>query len=323
MVGASASPSTFPTNYGASGTVVGVGIENGLNYFDLRFSGTASLTSVDLFFPETTTGIPALTGQVWSQSVYLKFVSGTDLPNSNQITALMFELNSSGVFVASAGANNSTITSTLTRYNLTATLAGGASTAFVRPIYRFPATIGQFYDFTIRVAAPQMEVGGFASTWIPTSGATATRIADSFSRPNIFTNNLVTSSGGTWFLEFRVTSISRDNGNSIRIGDSSSAFSIVAGISAYSFILSKIIGGAATNIYFSFLGTNAFVKVAIKWNGTTADVFANGTKVVSATAFTPTNLPDLIGSFGTPIFIEQMALWGTPLTDAQCQEITL
>jgi hypothetical protein len=61
----------------------------------------------------------------------------------------------------------------------------------------------------------------------------------------------------------------------------------------------------------------------MKWNGSTADVFVNGTKVVSATSFTATNMEFLNGQ-GTdvPKFISQMDLFPTPLTDAECIALT-
>jgi len=169
----------------------------------------------------------------------------------------------------------------------------------------------------------QLELGAYPTTIIPTTTASATRIADSFSRNNIYTNGLITSSGGTWFVQFRVQSnAQRDNSNALRIGDANNSFDISGSTSGYGFIVGKVVSATYSNILFSNLGASAFVKLAIKWNGTTADVFANGTKVVSATSFTPTDLPNLSGSFGSALFIQAMGLHPTPLTDAQCIELT-
>jgi hypothetical protein len=64
-------------------------------------------------------------------------------------------------------------------------------------------------------------------------------------------------------------------------------------------------------------------KIAIKWNGSTADVFVNGTKVVSATSFTATNMEFLYGQASdVPKFIQQMALYPSPLSDANCIALT-
>jgi hypothetical protein len=65
------------------------------------------------------------------------------------------------------------------------------------------------------------------------------------------------------------------------------------------------------------------VKVAIKWNGTAADVFVNGVKVVTSSAFTATSLQFLAGTgVDAPKFINQSSLFPVPLTDDQCIEIT-
>jgi hypothetical protein len=175
----------------------------------------------------------------------------------------------------------------------------------------------------IAIFGAQLELGAYATTYIPTTTASATRIADSFSRNNIYTNGLITSSGGTWFVQFRVQSnAQRDNSNALRIGDANNSFDISGSTSGYGFIVGKVVSATYSNILFSNLGASAFVKLAIKWNGTTADVFANGTKVVSATSFTATDLPNLSGSFGSALFIQAMGLHPTPLTDAQCIELT-
>jgi hypothetical protein len=64
-------------------------------------------------------------------------------------------------------------------------------------------------------------------------------------------------------------------------------------------------------------------KLAIKWNGATADVFENGVKVVTATAFTATALEDLRTFVTTnTYFINSMALFPTALTDTQCIALT-
>jgi hypothetical protein len=84
--------------------------------------------------------------------------------------------------------------------------------------------------------------------------------------------------------------------------------------------INKNVAGSQSSL---FSTTTDTVKIAIKWNGTSADVFANGTKVVSATAFTTTNMEFLAAS-GTqvPTFIQAMALYPTPLSDSDCTTLT-
>jgi hypothetical protein len=85
------------------------------------------------------------------------------------------------------------------------------------------------------------------------------------------------------------------------------------------YLLIKELRVVKPNIY----TTTDHVKVAIKWNGTTADVFVNGIKVVSATSFTTTDMEFFRWNGGdVSKYIKQMALFPTPLSDAECIALT-
>ena len=325
MTGASTSPSTIPTNWvitlgGVTATVVGLGSENGLPYIDIRFNGTATATSVNVNF-ESTTQITASNGQSWTSSFWIKEVSASAPPISyrNAIT----ERDSVGSTLA--GSNQTiAISSTLNRNAFTRTNTN-ASTARINNSLSMTLTVGSSYDFTVRIASPQMELGAYSTTWIPTTTASATRVADSFSRDNIYTNGLITSSGGTWFVELRGNvSYTRDAfSNGLRISDSSSTvnngFEIRNG-ATIPLIITKRIAGVSTTLIGTVTSTT---KIAIKWNGSTCDVFLNGVKEVAGSLFTTTNMEFLVGGAeDVPKFIQQMALYPTPLTDAQCQTLT-
>jgi hypothetical protein len=205
MVGAVAgTPGTLPTNWsnslgGLTQTIVGVGSEGGVNYIDFRFNGTAIGTSL-LVFLDTTTSISASNGQSWTLSNYIKLVSAPSGASSYNL--VMHERTIAGAYVTE-GSTAISPTSTLSRFTYTRTLAGGVTIAFVQPIFRANLSIGTAYDFTIRIAAPQMELGAYATSYIPTTSASVTRNADVISRGNIFTNGLITANGGTWFVELR------------------------------------------------------------------------------------------------------------------------
>jgi hypothetical protein len=328
MVGAVAgSPGTLPTNWivGGSGgltqTIVGLGTENGLQYMDVRFNGTAAGVQL-LVSSEGTAQIVASNGQTWTNSFYFKSIEAPTPPNSyNLFTIQRVSGVSGGAFTQAF-----TPTSTLARYAQTSTLTN-ALTTHVQPYFLGSLTIGATYDFTIRIAAPQMELGAYATTFIPTTTASATRVADSFSRNNIYTNGLITSSGGTWFVELRGNvAYTRDGtANAIGIGDSNTLLTnsfIIRNSSstASRFGIVKRVGGTLSVL---FTTTTDTVKIAIKWNGSTADVFVNGTKQVSATAFTATNMEFLQGDGSQqPAFIQAMALYPTPLSDTDCTTIT-
>lgn len=174
----------------------------------------------------------------------------------------------------------------------------------------------------------QLEAGAYATSYIPTTTASVTRNADSITRNNIFTNGLITAAGGTWFVELR------NNVDLIRAGSSGGIFintgTVALGGSGFLFrnptsssqkiSIVKYISGTALTLY-DTLTTN--VKAAIKWNGSTADVFVNGVKEVSATAFSITAMENLIAEGNNRnLHINEMALFPTPLTDAQCLALT-
>jgi hypothetical protein len=173
----------------------------------------------------------------------------------------------------------------------------------------------------------QLEIGAsYATSYIPTTTASVTRNADIITRNNIYTNGLITAAGGTWFVELRNNiSRTRDAVGGIWIGDNTTAGTLgntlvfrSGGLGRLS--IGKTIAGSFTSLFTTATDT---CKIAIKWNGTTADIFENGVKVIAATAFTPTNLDFLVGN-GTdvPKYINEMALFPTPLTDEQCSILT-
>jgi hypothetical protein len=169
----------------------------------------------------------------------------------------------------------------------------------------------------------QLEAGAYATSYIPTTSASVTRNADQISRGNLFTNGILTASGGTWFMEIRNNLVyTRDNSNVNINLDDSSGFNngfLLRNTGTGRLSIQKTILGSGTFLY---LTTTDLTKIAIKWNGVTADVFANGVKVVSATAFTTTNLQNILTQMQVPVFINQMALFPTPLTDTQCIALT-
>ena len=175
------------------------------------------------------------------------------------------------------------------------------------------------------VTKAQLEAGAYPTSYIPTTSATVTRVADTFSRNNIFTNGLISASGGTWFVEIENNlAYTRDGLSTGLFIDSNinaftNGFNIrnTGGVNSR-LVLSKwypLIGGL--NI---FTTTTDRVKLAITWSATTANVFVNGVKVVTNTAFLPTsNIQHLscINSLNVPFYIKQMWLENVPMTDVQ------
>lgn len=326
-------PGTLPTNWVSQSTagltlqVASVGTQNGLDYVDIRYSGTATGTTIRLFW-EANNQIVAADGQVWTSSFYTS-ISGSALPSTYRLGVQTNTI--AGTSVSSIVATpNITQSTTLTRYDRVMTLPGGATVARAQPGIYVTIVNGQSYDFTIRIAAPQFEFGAYATTYINTTNAAATRLGDYFRRSNIRTNGLISASGGTWYVELRgnVSLIAESATSGFWLGtnlftdNSNGTLYFRQGGGSQRTGIWKYEGGAGTSLYST---TSENVKLAIKWNGTTADIFANGTKVVSATSFTATNMEFLAiasAGIGRTFFIQAMALYSTPLSDADCTLIT-
>jgi hypothetical protein len=173
----------------------------------------------------------------------------------------------------------------------------------------------------------QIEVSTYPTSYIPTTSATVTRNADNIARNNVFTNNLITANGGTWFIDLRNNlSLTREaftGGlflNTGTVSNTNNGFLFRTSTSPARMTINKIVSGTLTQLY-QLLTNNS--KIAIKWDGTTADVFVDGVKVVTATAFTTTAMENLITD-GTNRAIQynSMLLAPTPLTDEQCIALT-
>ena len=172
----------------------------------------------------------------------------------------------------------------------------------------------------------QLEVGTYPTTYIPTTSTTVTRIGDTFSRSNIYTDGVITSGGGTWLVELlNNVSVTRDSSDvGLFIGSSSNGvtgdcLAIRSNVPAR-LAITKRLAGTQTGLYTTTTDT---AKIAIKWDGTNADVFVNGTKVVSATAFAATNM-EFFRGLGADVtkYIAQNKFYNQPLSDAECISLT-
>ncbi len=193
MTGAAVgTPGTVPTNWfwalagGLASSVIGTGIEAGIDYIDFRVFGTPSGGSSGIRF-ETATGVPAAAGQTWAASAFVRRVAGSEA----NISAI--RCNFLGITTGSAGTtDNFSGASVLgalggaslaaVRASLVATLAD-ATTAYLRPQILLEHAVGSPIDITLRIGLPQLEQGRAPTSPIKTSGATVTRAADLASSP--------------------------------------------------------------------------------------------------------------------------------------------
>jgi hypothetical protein len=326
MVGAVAgSPGAAPTNWatatsGLTQTIVGIGIESGLQYIDLRFNGTSTGNTVTIQQEGVLTAAAAV-GQTWSSSVYSKIISAPTPPVSYQIR--LREGTSGGSFVAD-GLQTFVPTSSLQRFVYTRTNTG-ATTAFLQPSIVININSGATYDFTIRIAAPQMELGAYATTFIPTTTAAVTRLADSASKTGV--SSLIGQTEGTLFAEVNMRNLvngariltinngATDNRAMLFYTSGSLTFGVNSGG-----VTSATIGFPTT--------TQGSYKLAASYKQNDFVFYVNGTQVGTDTSgATPLSLSridvgnELVFNFLSDT-IAQAALFRTRLTNAQLAQLT-
>ena len=163
MVGAVAgTPGTLPTNWvkstaGLEPSIVGVGVENGINYIDFRFAGTPSaITAQTITFESPSLVITV--GETWTSSAFVKLVSG-GLTNTSVISLRLMD---------EPGATNFTPGATLTRIVNVRTSTSTSANTRLRWSYIDTVTP---VDFTLRIGLPQLELGSVATAPQLNSGA--------------------------------------------------------------------------------------------------------------------------------------------------------
>ncbi|WP_454735357.1 phage head spike fiber domain-containing protein [Cupriavidus necator] len=230
MVGvALGSPGTLPTGWwgenigGLTRTIVATGTEYGLPYIDVRVSGTTSTTYHNFHFGAVT-DTTAVSGQTWTFSLFAKLIAGS-LANISTLGIVLGERDGASAYLTS-GSANTPLTSALTRYTNTRTLAN-ASTAYVEPWFVLNFASGVSIDATFRLSAPQLEQGGFATSPILTTNAQVTRAADV---PAVGTlPPWFNPSEGTLYAEFVSLSTTAAIGMSLHDGTSQQAINIGRG----------------------------------------------------------------------------------------------
>ena len=167
----------------------------------------------------------------------------------------------------------------------------------------------------IFVYGAQLEASSHATSYIPTTSSSATRVADVYSRSlsNIasgtayinITDNVALGSVGTHLYgPFSITGaslglhLSRPNNQRLRLWTQASA---------------NVFQTTVTNL-----------KLAITWDGTNVNVYQNGVKVVTNYAYALTNVNNLFSSTSleSSATISEIVLFNSVLTDAECISLT-
>ena len=202
-------PSTPPTNWGLSATtngisqaIIGTGTENGIAYIDIQISGTASATATHTPVNfDGFTQIVASSGQAWSGSSFLK-ITGGSLTNFTLCALRIRQGTAAGAFVASTDTNVSNYTDNLNGNRQTVVLSSAAATTErVTLLIQVGYNSGSAVDITLRIGLPQLELGAFATSVIPTTTTALTRSADDASMTGTNFSDWFNAAEGTLFVE--------------------------------------------------------------------------------------------------------------------------
>jgi hypothetical protein len=209
MVGAVAgTPGTLPTNWSASDAIggelyrqiVGAGTQNGINYIDIRYSGTVTGARIASIFPEAAFGISASASQVWTGSGYFAIVGGS-LANIATLRLQTDSYSAAPALRNTAGLVDiqSQISSALTRYSWSGTTASGDVTS-VRSYFSIVTATSGAIDITLRIGLPQLELGTFVTSPIATTTTAVTRPAD------LLSFNTEVPSSGSLYIDAEASS---------------------------------------------------------------------------------------------------------------------
>ena len=329
-------PGTLPTNWsvassvsGLSSQIIGTGTESGIAYIDIKWTGTPSANGTIQHTFESNTNTAAVSGQSWTSAVYQRLVGGV-IPGTTSL--LVVERSVANSFLASSSTNVTVTDSALINQRLAhSRTLNNALTAYVNSRLDVSVVSGVAVDFTFRIGLPQLELGAFATSVIPTTSATATatRSADVASITAANFSSWYNQTEGTVFAASSIGSSSYAGGVLWDIG-SAGAF----GTSAYTnwngsqWTLNP--GSAPMNLS-SIVTTSAFAANAAALKGNDSVLAANGLigAVDSSCSMpaSPTTL--LIGKGGwsgaTNWFngtIRRLTYWPTRLANSTLQSIT-
>ena len=268
-------------------------------------------------------------GIEYTNSCYIKNVDATssNLLIRNASSAVSSLLNWSGSVLSSI--TNTTGITTFTDegngwYRIISTYTSIEATQ--RP--RIYPAIGTA-NTSVYIWGAQLEVGSYATSYIPTSGTTVTRNQDIFTRDGI--SSLINSPEGVLFVEMAALS---DDGTSrdISVSDGTSAnYARISLSNAVGNIEYNVVVGSSTQAS----GTSAmtqtnFNKIAVKWKVNDFALWVNGSEVLtelSGTSFSSSTLTTLNfdrGSGTNPLYakVKQLQVYDTALTDEQLLQLT-
>ncbi|MCF8533052.1 MAG: hypothetical protein K9G48_08620 [Reyranella sp.] len=265
---------------GLTRQIVGTGVEDGIDYIDVRFYGTPSATGSRTISFESSANIPAVAGQTWTGSLYYRLIGGSTA--NLTFVAFMTGRTSGGSFVMGGSfvpAPTSAVLKT-TRGSCTATLVGG-TIAGIDLDFRLAYTSGLAVDCTIRFGLPQLERGEAASTPVKTTAAAATRAVE------IVTITHPVLAYPTWVARGRTAAALHADGEGYLMSWDGTANNMIAlrRNSSGGLRLTIVVGGVSeADVNLGAVSNDTDFKVAVRLEANNVAASLNGAAVVTDTS---------------------------------------
>jgi hypothetical protein len=183
----------------------------------------------------------------------------------------------------------------------------------------------------IQLWGAQLEVGAYATSYIPTLGASVTRVADALSKTGI--TSLIGQTEGTLFLDFEKTN--NDNAGlggylRIDINDGTIDNRILFGFDLNNINATVVAAGAVTvSMQTTGVQTQKRIKAAFAYKANNFALYVNGVQIsLDSDGSVPTSMANFqwgvnqATGIQTSGVINQQLLFKTRLTNAQLAELT-
>jgi hypothetical protein len=235
-----------------------------------------------------------------------------------------------GVVDASASSSITSFGSGWYRISLTATSASGGTGYFVLGLNNSDAATLQTWTATgsesVYIWGAQFEAGAYATSYIPTLGASVTRVADAAFKTGI--SSLIGQTEGTLFAEYKVDG-ANPSARIISVSDGTTANRIVLlqdGLSIRVFVAAAGVGQVDIS-FGTWIGSH---KIAVAYANNDLVVFLDGVLAATDTSISvPACSAAQVGTFEdntniTPLggVINQALIFKTRLTNSQLAELT-
>jgi len=334
MQGAAAgTPGTLPTNWstftpltGLTREIVGTGTESGITYIDVRVSGTPSAAGVFLINFESNTQNVASNGQSWSGSTYCKLQAGS-LTGISSLVLRTSALDAAQVEVSNTSQTFTPTTAALSTQRISANHTNTSASTAYEIVYLRVSLSGAAIDITLRIGLPQLELGAFATSVIPTTTTALTRSADVASVNTL--SPWYNASEGTIYTEFSAynTSTSRVLA---QLDDTGFNNRIFAFVQANNGIQTNVVVGGSSVAQLFPAGTYtspAIGKISQSYAvNNFASCFNGGAVSTDTSGAIPTVTQMRIGFDGGSAYsnghLRRIAYYNTRLPNAQLQALT-